>query len=283
MVKMDPMRAGPWVMLLVTLGKEGIYTDVVLYHKLLTAWLLFATNNWNCWSQLQWPVYLGKTWYKALVPLSVSPKYTPPVLINQNISPTEVSEIVDLCLQAIKEDLSSPPRAPDVSSFLVFSGQGVVLRTGFVFEKVKGLRGNPYFQAIPPKGSLTEALIQKLRAYLPFGVDKMGMLLVRATNIRDIPQTAATAGEVTPWHTDLPQYGRKIYATALLGRSCLIWNNGTRDKGFRTPVVSVPDAPGTVTFYTGDMVVSPWVHCVPNSSLPRISVTWRPETDADAQ
>ena len=274
-------QLGAWLMKLIVVSKEGIYRNPSLFHNLLSAFFLYVTCNWSRWNEVEWPMFQQFHWYKSPNPLNCFlDDIQPPTVIRLNITPQQIQGLCELCLAAVREDLQQR-LSPEVSHFLYFEQHGVVLRDGWVAECVKGKRGNPFFLATPMQGTQVHSFIHELRNILPYGHQNKGMLLVRVTNFQDEPRTVVSANETTPWHTDRAEYGHEIFALTLCGVSSLIWSYDSESNSHRTPYISVPDLPGSVVRYIGPIIRKPWVHMVPNSNRPRISVTWRPWTLAD--
>ena len=262
-------------MKLVVLCKGKVYTDSALIHRLLSSWFLCVTVNWSEWSRVEWPVFRGFDWYDIndpQVPLNI----TPPVVFKLNLSPQDVCELIDLCLCAVREDLQHQGLKPQSSHFIHYPSQGAILRDGFICENVQGVQGHPFFHASPRQGSTVDKFIHSIRQLIPYGIQNRGMLLVRVTNFKSIPSTRVIRPEATPWHTDRTLYGTHIYSLSLRGVSNLVWSNVRDAGGVQTPVIVVPDLPGTMVYYSGAITQKPWLHMVPNTGQERISITWRP-------
>ena len=269
---------GFWLMKLIFIKGPQVLADVTPFCLTLKKWI--AMRICESWKDLSWPVFMGHKWYTAPGVLEDKFRVRPPVIINMNLKTNDIQRLVDLCLAAVKEGLHNSD-SPVVSRFIHFRDQGLVLRHGYVFERVKGFQGDPYFRATTVPGSVTDMFVNELRAVLPLGNVQLGMLLVRVSNFSEIRETVALNSNVTPWHTDREEYGEHIYATSLVGESGLVWGIPERHDQPPLPYIIVPDLPGVVTYYTGDIVRRPWLHGVPNNRQKRISVTWRPYTRAD--
>ena len=277
--KLDIENKGLWLMKLLHLKGQGVHVDISPFCLVLKKWL--AMNICEGWDNLTWPMFKGFQWYTESNVLEDTFRVRPPVIINMNLNSDKIQRLISLCLEAVKEGLRCND-SPIVSRFIHFKDQGVVIRQGYVFEKVKGFLGDPYFRATTIPGSQTELFMNELREVLPLGNTQVGMLLVRVSNFPEIKETMSSHPNVTPFHTDREEYGCHIYATSLIGESGLVWGVKTHVDSPPMPSIIMPDMPGITAYYTGNIVRRPWVHGVPNVNCKRISVTWRPYTRADA-
>ena len=104
------------------------------------------------------------------------------------------------------------------------------------------------------------------------------MLLVRVTNIDDFPASKVTTEYITPAHKDDPRYGSDIFSLSLWASSSLVFAR-TREPS-SPPVCVWPDEMGTLSHFS-DELRTEFYHYVPNNFSPRVSITWRPFTQAD--
>ena len=193
------------------------------------------------------------------------------------LSSSDTTELRNLCLEAAHDDLNHSHHFHDAARFIHKRGQGLVLREGFVFEQAEHM-SVPEETYKDGTKCLTHTLIQRLRAVLPLGEKRKGMLLIRVTNIPQFSETIVSENCVTPPHKDHHQYGDDIFGLSLWSDSVLCFGHEKCAKS--PPVVVVPDLFGGLTYF-GKTLRTKYYHWVPNNRGPRISVTWRPSTDAD--
>lgn len=194
-----------------------------------------------------------------------------------------------LALQAATQDLSVPKTSPTRTSFRASWNQGVVLRDGVVMERVEGISEfvAETTENLPKTDtpSHTHTLIKQLRSILPGGTTSRGMLLIRICNFQQIPESLvkSTSSTTTPFHTDLKQYGRDVFGLCLKAGSSLVFSKHNLERG-EPPCIqaAIPDREGALLSFNGALRYAPWKHGVFNTSLPRISVTWRPNSIIDS-
>ena len=191
-------------------------------------------------------------------------------------TPQELTLIRDLLIEGAFDDLKMS-RTPQEAAFRQKFNQGLVLRSGFIFEN------NPHC-AEPvetnPDGSSnkTFSALQRLKNLLPFATHNRGMTLVRITNIPLFPVTEVTTDVITPPHKDDDRYGEHIYSLSLWASSALIF---AKERNTQCPPVCIwPDEVGTLSHFSNELRTD-FFHWVPNNRTPRVSITWRPFTIAD--
>ena len=195
-----------------------------------------------------------------------------PIIYPQHIPVLECRSLASLAILAASEDLvniDTHKPDPNTATFVPIPGQGLVLREGYVVE------GNHRVSQAKP-GSLTSKFLEQIRKSLPLADTNKGMLLVRVTNIPCIPLSSVHSTEITPYHVDRPLYGEAVYGLSIMPGSCLVFKFSRNS----APTLILPDFEGMM--YKFDSVLRhKYVHGVPNTSVPRISVTWRPVTHYD--
>ena len=184
--------------------------------------------------------------------------------------------IRNLLIEGALDDLHTTREKGD-ACFSIKPNQGLVLRVGYVFESYPHVaelcKTNP--DSSPNK---TYLAVDKLRSILPHALTNRGMLLVRVTNIANFPASTVTSTYITPAHKDDERYGSDIFSLSLWASSSLIFAK-TRDPGC-PPVCVWPDEFGTLSHFS-DELRTDFYHYVPNNNTPRVSITWRPFTQAD--
>ena len=186
-----------------------------------------------------------------------------------------VDELIDMCLLAAKFDLHSNCSSTP-AKFQKRQNQGVVLRTGYIFES------NPGYhlpnEEVNGQPNPTYNLIKTVRQFLPIANSNTGMILIRITNYPCLSESAVDVTSVTPPHIDDVNYGPHVFSLSLSNTSALIFS-AKRDTSY-PPISIIPDQIGALTHFTGTLRYN-YFHWVPNALGPRISITWRPTTKLD--
>ena len=225
-------------------------------------------------SEIEWPVFNNYFQKKFKSAPLLRPSHLPTVSVWAGKE--QISHLIELALRAASSDAQRKFN-PEISSFIPYSNQGLVLRNGHIFETIKG--ANPSFSSSTHSSPETKHFLDSLRQLLPFGTTQHGMLLIRITNFPHLPVSSVSNSELsTPWHTDKAKYGGVVFSTCLVGSSALLFAH--KDESGRV-CVAAPDSPGFLWVWQGTLMSDPFVHCVPNSRSARISITWRPFTCND--
>ena len=187
-----------------------------------------------------------------------------------------LTEIRNLLIEGACDDLNIQ-RPDGQAAFVHKTNQGLVLRTGYVFESRPHLAEPEKFNPDNSSNKTYEAIL-RLRHILPHGLTNRGMMLVRITNIENFAPSEVHSTLITPAHKDDERYGSDIFSLSLWASSSLVFAR-TRDLAC-PPVCVWPDEVGTLSHFSNELRTE-YYHYVPNNHSPRVSVTWRPFTQAD--
>lgn len=276
---------GVWVFKCLHLLKEQNLEDPGPISAFLRDFLVFflSFDEKTC---SDWPTFLGMEFYETgTSPVKPHKSITIPVshppILQAYLTTEQTEEIENLVIASIFASRGRGYKDPRNSEWMMGRGQGAVLRIGNIHETVGGLKP-PFIST--PKLQQTRDLENCLREWLPNALTQRGMLLVRATNLEDLPETATpnVSGYMpTPWHTDLPAYGTLIFGVNIRGDSVLLFSKSGKKEPQKDVRVWLPDFSGAMWRIEGDLTRAPWIHGVPASGTPRISITWRPFTVSD--
>lgn len=274
-------------MKLLAVESDNVSSKIPVLCPLLLDYLKLCLSHSESTMTL-WPVFRGWAFYDPKAPEPAAIPLSHPPFVSFHLSEVEVSNLIDLTLEAVRADSNLGACDPTVSSFIPFFNQGLILRDGYIFERISK-HGNtwqpPFFADSSNSSPQTSTLLSALRCILPLGPLSTGMILVRVTNFPQFPSTMVSQSSktVTPWHCDKEEYGQDIFSLTLTGSSALVFAKGVTKQGNALVHTIAPDTAGFLWYWKGSILLHPFIHAVPQKNLPRISITWRPLTKNDVQ